>query len=242
MDFSSASACLRCRWTHPRSLRNVLRQGVPQLYKLHISYCQMHVHTHVPDTSNLFVSKTIKSKFYSPKLIKHKCNYMINYKFHQDFYFHIKNPIKKEKEIIFLFLIFQLDLTAEKGPGSFFFWPYPSSSRALDTCWTAGAYPPIFPYPKIHISWKPSVLQTPMDHSLAAVWRNDKAHQCAEKSFWTAQMHLVALALLVISRLGSSTQLHQQRQDWPLCRVKIPRRYRLFPSAVRSSIKHYSVQ
>lgn len=45
---------------------------------------------------------------------------MINYKIIQEFYFHIKNPIKKENKLLFLFLIFHLDFTTEKGMRSFF--------------------------------------------------------------------------------------------------------------------------
>lgn len=56
---------------------------------------------------------------------------MTNYKIIQEFYLYIKNPIKKEKKLLFLFLIFQLDLTAES------FLLAISQSRLPEEHWTA---------------------------------------------------------------------------------------------------------
>lgn len=75
----------------------------------------------------------------------------------------------------------------------FFFLLAQATRRALDSCWWPAALPPILQYPKIHVLWKESAVQTQMERPLAVVWMSGKGHWCAETSFWTNQMHLVAL-------------------------------------------------
>lgn len=74
-----------------------------------------------------------------------------------------------------------------------FFFLVQATRRAVDSCWWPGAHPSILQYPRIHVLSKESTMQTQIDHPLPVVWMSGKTHGCAEMSFWTDQMHLVAL-------------------------------------------------